>query len=65
MNVILFVALPVLGIVLGWTIRWLYARFQLSASEQKAVRVKQDAIREAEAQKIVSAGRKSSVMKQE
>ncbi|MGP1502248.1 MAG: ribonuclease Y [Treponema sp.] len=51
MNVILFVALPVLGIVLGWTIRWLYARFQLSASEQKAVRVKQDAIREAEAQK--------------
>lgn len=51
MDVILFVALPVLGIVLGWTIRWLYARFQLSASEQKAVRVKQDAIREAEAQK--------------
>lgn len=51
MNVILFVALPVMGIVLGWTIRWLYARFQLSASEQKAVRVKQDAIREAEAQK--------------
>lgn len=50
MNV-LFVILPVAGIVLGWTIRWLYARFQLSASEQKAERVKQDAIREAEAQK--------------
>ncbi|MCR5291040.1 MAG: ribonuclease Y, partial [Treponema sp.] len=33
------------------TIRWLYARFQLSASEQKAERVKQDAIKEAEAQK--------------
>ncbi|MDE6067412.1 MAG: Rnase Y domain-containing protein, partial [Treponemataceae bacterium] len=48
---ILFVVLPVAGIVLGWTIRWLYARFQLSASEQKAERVKQDAIREAEAQK--------------
>lgn len=48
---ILFVILPVAGIVLGWTIRWLYARFQLSASEQKAERVKQDAIREAEAQK--------------
>ena len=47
----LFVVLPVAGIVLGWTIRWLYARFQLSASEQKAERVKQDAIREAEAQK--------------
>ena len=51
MNVVLFVALPLAGIVLGWIIRWLYARFQLSASEQKAERVKQDAIKEAEAQK--------------
>ncbi len=50
-NFIWFIVLPVAGIVLGWTIRWLYARFQLSASEQKAERVKQDAIREAEAQK--------------
>ncbi|MCR4952599.1 MAG: ribonuclease Y [Treponema sp.] len=46
-----FIILPVVGIVLGWIIRWLYARFQLSASEQKAERVKQDAIKEAEAQK--------------
>jgi ribonucrease Y len=50
-KVVLFIVLPVAGIVLGWIIRWLYARFQLSASEQKAERVKQDAIREAEAQK--------------
>jgi len=50
-NVLLFIVLPVAGILLGWTIRWLYARFQLSASEQKAERVKQDAIKEAEAQK--------------
>lgn len=50
-DLLLFIALPVAGIVLGWIIRWLYARFQLSASEQKAERVKQDAIREAEAQK--------------
>ncbi len=50
-QVVLWVALPLVGIVLGWIIRWLYARFQLSASEQKAERVKQDAIREAEAQK--------------
>lgn len=50
-NLALFIVLPVAGIVLGWIIRWLYARFQLSASEQKAERVKQDAIREAEAQK--------------
>lgn len=51
MNLILFIVLPVAGILLGWTIRWVYARFQLSASEQKAERVRQDAIKEAEAQK--------------
>ena len=50
-NILIFIILPIAGIVLGWTIRWLYARFQLSASEQKAERVKQDAIKEAEAQK--------------
>ena len=51
MNVVLFVSLPVAGIVLGWIIRWLYAKFQLSSAEQKAERVKQDALKEAEAQK--------------
>ena len=51
MQLLLYIGLPIAGIVLGWTIRWLYARFQLSASEQRAERVKQDAIREAEAQK--------------
>ena len=50
-SVLMYIILPVAGLVLGWTIRWLYARFQLSASEQRAERVKQDAIREAEAQK--------------
>mgnify|MGYP002626676692 CR=1 FL=1 len=50
-TIVLFIVLPVAGFVLGWIIRWLYARFQLSASEQKAERVKQDAIKEAEAQK--------------
>lgn len=50
-TIILFIVLPVVGIVLGWTIRWLYAIFQLSASEQKAKRITQDAIKEAEAQK--------------
>ena len=48
---VLYIILPVAGLVLGLTIRWLYARFQLSASEQRAERVKQDAIKEAEAQK--------------
>ena len=50
-NIVLYIALPAVGIVLGWTICWLYARFQLSASEQRAERIIQDAIKEAEAQK--------------
>ena len=45
MNIVLMIGLPLVGIVLGWIIRWLYARFQLSASEQRAERVKQDAIK--------------------
>jgi ribonuclease Y len=36
---------------LGWAIRWLYARFQLTSSEQRAERIRQDAIKEAEAKK--------------
>ena len=50
-TIVWFIALPVVGMVLGWIIRWIYARFQLTASEQKAERVRQEAIREAEAQK--------------
>ncbi len=45
------IILPLVGTVLGWTIRWLYARFQLSSSEQKAARLNQDALKEAEAKK--------------
>lgn len=51
MNIILFILLPIVGIVLGWIIRWLWARFQLTSLEQKAERVRQDTIKEAEAQK--------------
>lgn len=51
MNTIMYIVLPVVGIVLGWIIRWIYARFQLTASEQKAERVKREAILDAEAQK--------------
>ena len=47
----LYVILPLSGLTLGWTIRWLYARFQLTASEQRAERIKQDAIKEAEAKR--------------
>ncbi|MDC7126542.1 MAG: ribonuclease Y [Spirochaetales bacterium] len=45
------IILPLVGIVLGWIIRWLYARFQLSSSEQRAARLNQDAVKEAEAAK--------------
>ena len=48
---VLYIILPLAGLTLGWTIRWLYARFQLTASEQRAERIKQDAIKEAEAKK--------------
>ena len=48
---ILLIILPLAGLILGWIIRWLYARFQLTTSEQRAERIKQDAIKEAEAKK--------------
>ena len=51
MSWILYVIFPAVGIILGWTIRWLYARFQLSASEQRAERILQEAVKEAEARK--------------
>jgi ribonuclease Y len=51
MQVWLFVALPLGGFFLGLAVRWLYAKFQLSSSEQAAERIKQDAIKEAEARK--------------
>jgi ribonuclease Y len=40
-----------LSFILGWTVRWLLARYQLSSSEQRAERLKQDAVKEAETQK--------------
>ncbi|MDC7234371.1 MAG: ribonuclease Y [Spirochaetales bacterium] len=51
MDLVYKIALPLVGILLGWTIRWLYARYQLSSSEQKSLRVKQDAVKEAEQEK--------------
>ncbi|MDR1972843.1 MAG: ribonuclease Y [Treponema sp.] len=48
---IFWIILPLAGLFLGWITRWLYARFQLTASEQRAERIKQDAIKEAEAKK--------------
>ncbi len=51
MDLVFYLILPLTGLVLGWIIRWLYARFQLSSSEQKASRIIQEAIKEAEAKK--------------
>jgi len=48
MPLILGITLPFAGLVLGWILRLVYARFQLSSSEQKAERLKRDAVREAE-----------------
>lgn len=51
MNYIFYIILPLTGLILGWIIRWLYARFQLSSSEQKADRIIKEALRDAEVQK--------------
>jgi len=51
MDWIFWIILPLAGLTLGWIIRWLYARFQLTASEQSAEQIRQNAIKEAEARK--------------
>ncbi len=49
--IIVYVSLPLLGILAGWFFRLLYARFQLTSEEQKTERLKLDAVKEVEAQK--------------
>jgi len=51
MSTPLYFILPLAGVFLGWLIRWLFARFQLSSAEQKASRIVGEAVREAEAKK--------------
>jgi len=51
MNVLLNVILTLVGLFLGWMVRWLYARFQLSSAEQKATRIVKEAIKEADTKK--------------
>ena len=51
MELVWFFMLPLAGLLIGWLVRWSYARFELSSSEQKARRVLQDAIREAQEKK--------------
>ncbi|GHU42573.1 ribonuclease Y [Spirochaetia bacterium] len=49
MDIIFWIVLPLAGLTLGWTIRWLFARLKLTASEQEATRIKEDAVKQAEA----------------
>ena len=49
MQIVLLIALPFLGLIFGWIVRLWYARFQLSSSEQRAERLRQDVLRENEA----------------
>jgi ribonuclease Y len=48
---LLYILFPLAGFVMGWFIRWLYARFRLRAAEQQSALIRQDAIKEAEAKK--------------
>lgn len=51
MRYMFFIILPLAGLILGWIIRWLYARFQLSSTEQRVERLNRDAKKEAESLK--------------
>lgn len=48
-RIALYIILPLFGVILGWLIRWLYAKFQLSSTEQRAARLSEEAVKEAEA----------------
>ncbi len=48
MSVVLLIILPLGGVIFGWLIRWIYAKNKLSSSEQKALRLKETAVAEAE-----------------
>ena len=48
---VLPIVLLLVGLISGWAVRWLYAKSQLSASEQRAERLKKDAVQEADALK--------------
>ena len=48
MNLLWFFILPLSGLLIGWLVRLLYARLELSSLEQRAKRVLQDAARRAQ-----------------
>ncbi|MDD7200244.1 MAG: ribonuclease Y [Sphaerochaetaceae bacterium] len=51
MSYVITLLVAVIGIALGWSARWLYAKFKLTSIEQKAARLDAEAVKEAEAKK--------------
>ena len=49
MNTLIWILLCLCCIGIGWLGRWLYGKFKLTSVEQQAVRLNQEAIKEAEA----------------
>ncbi|HZJ88139.1 MAG TPA: ribonuclease Y [Sphaerochaeta sp.] len=49
LNILVILLICLVGIVLGWLGRWLYAKFKLTSAEQRAARLNEEAIKEAEA----------------
>ena len=47
LDIVFFIILPLGGVILGWLIRWIYAKNQLSSTEQKAKRLKETAVSDA------------------
>lgn len=49
MHLFLILPLCLACLLFGWLLRWIYAKFKLTSIEQRAVRLNQEAIKEAEA----------------
>lgn len=50
-SMVVIICCSLAGVLIGWLLRLAYAKYQLSSSEQRAIRLKQDALKEAERQK--------------
>lgn len=65
LNNVFLIILPLGGVMIGWLIRWIYARNQLLSSEQKALRLKETAVSEAEsAKKEVLLGAQDKILEE-
>ncbi len=65
LNTVLTIILPLGGVLIGWLIRWIYARNQLSSSEQQALRLKENAVSDAEnAKKEVLLGAQDKILEE-